>query len=90
MAAPGDMQETPVGEVTHYFNHLQVVAVNLTDTLHKGDKIHILGHATDLTCTVDSMQVDHQDVAEAYPGASVGIRVCGKVHEGAQVYRIVS
>lgn len=90
MTAPSELQETPVGRVTHYFSHIQVIAVDLTDALHKGDKIHIKGHSTDITCTVDSLQIEHQDVAEAYCGASVGIKVSQKVHEGDQVYRIVS
>jgi hypothetical protein len=78
-------QETSVGRVTHYFGHIQVAAIDLTESLHVGDKIHIRGHSTDFVHTVDSMQVEHKDVTEAGPGASVGVKVPQKVHEGDEV-----
>ena len=36
------MTETKIGSVTHYYNHLHVAGVVITDgELHKGDTIHI-------------------------------------------------
>ena len=49
--------EVEIGRVTHYFNHINVAVLKLTDGLKLGDKIHILGHVTDLTERVASMEV---------------------------------
>ena len=76
-----------IGEVTHYFSKINVMAVDLTDTLTVGEKIRVKGHTTDLVLTVDSMQIEHQAAAKAGPGDSVGIRVAEKVRPGDQVYR---
>ena len=57
------MTETKIGTVTHYFNHLHVAGVTLTDgELHKGDVIHIKGHTSDFEQKVESMQIDHEAV----------------------------
>lgn len=76
-----------IGEVTHYFDHIQVMAVDLTDTLEVGEKIQVKGHTTDVVLTVSSMQIEHQSVSKAGPGDSVGIQVAEKVRPGDQVYR---
>ena len=49
--------EVEIGRVTHYYNHLNVAVLKLTDSLKLGDLIHILGHVTDLTERVASMEV---------------------------------
>ncbi len=86
METVSEPRETPVGRITHYFGHIQVAAIDLTESLHVGDKVHIKGHSTDFVQTIDSMQVEHKDVAEAGPGASVGVKVPQKVHEGDEVF----
>jgi hypothetical protein len=65
------------------------MAVDLTDALSVGSKLHVKGHTTDLTITVDSMQVEHEAVTQAGSGASVGIKVGEKVRPGDEVYRVV-
>ncbi len=77
----------PIGEVTHYFGHIHVMAVDLTGNLAVGEKIRIKGHTTDLVLTVGSMQIEHQNVSQAGPGDSVGIEVAEKVRPGDSVYR---
>lgn len=81
-------QELEVGKVAHYYGHIGVMAVDLTDGLHVGDQIHIRGHSEDFVMTVDSMEIEHHTVNEADPGASVGIRVPQKVHPGDKIYRL--
>jgi putative protease len=81
-------EEKPLGEVTHYFGHISVVAIKLADKLAIGDTLHVRGHTTDLVFTVDSMQIEHESVTTAGPGATVGIKVTGKVRPGDHVYRV--
>jgi translation elongation factor EF-1alpha len=80
-------EATAIGTVTHYFSHLSVAAVSLTDTLRVGDRIHIQGHTSDLEQTVDSMEVDHQKVESASPGDDVALRVDDHVREHDRIYR---
>lgn len=76
-----------IGKITHYYSHLNVGIIDLSDSLKTGDKIKIKGHSTDIEQTVDSMQVDHQDVEEAKKGDVVGIKVSEHVREGDKVYK---
>ncbi|HEU0295869.1 MAG TPA: hypothetical protein VFR47_24230 [Anaerolineales bacterium] len=81
--------EVEIGKVTHYFNHLSVAVLALTDSLKLGDKIHILGHTTNLIERVASMEVDHHPVDWVKPGDNVAIKVNEPVHEHDMVYLIV-
>jgi len=76
-----------IGTVTHYFSHLSVAAVQLDEPLQKGQKVHIKGHTTDLVQTVDSMQVDHQEIGQAGPGDDLAIHVADHVREHDKIYR---
>lgn len=81
------MAELIIGQVTHYYSRLGVAALNLRAPLSKGDRVHILGHTTDLEEAVDSMEIDHQPIDRAQPGDDVAIRVVGKVRQGDKIYR---
>jgi putative protease len=81
--------EVEIGRVTHYYNHLNVAVIKLTDGLKLGDTIHILGHVSDLTEKVASMQVNHHSVVWVKPGEDVAIMVTEPVREHDMVYRIV-
>jgi putative protease len=81
--------EIEIGRVTHYYNHLNVAVLKLTDGLKLGDKIHIVGHVTDLLERVASMEVEHREVDWVKSGSDVAIKVNGRVHEHDVVFRIV-
>ena len=84
------MEEKRVGEIIKFFGKISVAAIRLSEgSLKVGDKIHIVGHTTDITQTVDSMQIENQDVQEAGPGADIGIKVEGRAREHDVVYKVV-
>lgn len=84
------MEEKKVGEVIKFFGKIGVAAIRLTEGGMKvGDQIRIVGHTTDLVQSLDSMQMENQDVLEAGPGAEIGIRVKDKVRDHDVVYKIV-
>ena len=85
--AEGHEPEQAIGTVTHYFSHLSVAAVTLSDTLRVGDRIHIQGHTTDLEQTVESMEVDHAKVDSAGPGDDVALQVSDHVREHDRIFR---
>jgi translation elongation factor EF-1alpha len=84
------MAEQRIGVVTHFFDKIHVAAVRLTDGEMKvGDTIHIKGHTTDFTQTIDSIQVEHASVPTARPGDEVGIKVAEFAREHDAVYKVV-
>lgn len=80
--------EEEIGVVENYFSHVGVVAIKLTKELKKGSTVRILGHTTDMTVTVESMQIERNPVEVAPAGASVGIKVPSKARKGDRVYLI--
>ncbi len=82
------MEEEKIGKVTKYFSKISVAAIRLEGSLAVGDKIHIQGHTTDFTQEVGSMQIENQNVANAGPGAEVGIKVQDRVRENDTVYKV--
>jgi putative protease len=81
--------EVQIGTVTHYYDHLHVAVLALTDTLKLGDQIHIYGHATDLVERVASMEIEHHPVVWVKPGDNVAIKVNEPVHVHDKVFRVV-
>lgn len=77
-----------VGKVTHFFSKISVAVVELKAPLLIGDKIRIQGPTTDFEQTVQSMQIEHEDVKTAKKGQSVGLKVNERVRENDTVYKI--
>ena len=84
------MEEVFVGTVSHYFARPQVGAVKLEAELRVGDLLHFRGRTTEFEQTVSSIQIDHEPVQEAGPGAEVGIEVLERVRKGDQIYKITA
>ena len=83
------MPEEEVGKVMDFFARPVVAGIDLTGTLKAGDRIHIVGHTTDIELTVESMQINNVNVKEAKAGDSVGIKVSDRVRRGDTVYKVV-
>ncbi|MBN1527013.1 MAG: translation elongation factor-like protein [Candidatus Omnitrophica bacterium] len=83
------MEEKVIGKIVHYFAHVSVGVIELSDALRVGDKIHIKGAHDDVVQEVASMQIEHADVTEAKAGDHVGIKVAQKVHQHDLVYKVV-
>lgn len=81
------MTERTIGRVTHYYGQVGAAALSLTDTLRVGDRVHVVGHTTDETLTVDRMQVDHHDVQLASASDDVAVHVPVKVREHDEIRR---
>ncbi len=81
--------EVKIGHVSHYFGKIKVAAIELTEgELSVGDTIHIKGHTSDFTQTVERMQIEHAEVQEAEKGQSIGIRVIEHARVGDEVFRV--
>ena len=82
------MPEIEIGKVSDFFARPVVAGIELTAPLKLGDKIHILGHTTDLEITVESMQINNANVTEAKAGDAVGIKLSDRVRRGDTVYKV--
>ena len=81
--------EIEVGRITHYYNHLNVAVLSLIGDLKIGDRIHILGHITDFTQKVTSLEIEHQRVQSVKLGDDVALKVIEPVREHDHVFKVV-
>ena len=82
------MPEEAIGKVSDFFARPVVAGIDLIGPLKVGDRIHIVGHTTDLEFTVDSMQINNVNVTEAKAGDAVGIKVSDRVRRGDTIYKV--
>ncbi|HEY3317142.1 MAG TPA: translation elongation factor-like protein [Coriobacteriia bacterium] len=83
------MSEQRVGHVTHWYGSLGVAGIHVDEgTLRVGDRIHILGHTSDIEQQVGSMELDHHHIEEAHAGEDIGIKVGEHVRDHDAVYRV--
>ncbi len=81
------MTETKVGEVTHFFDKIGVAVVDLLASLNSEDKIKVTG-SNEFEQTVESMQMDHEQIKSAKKGDTVGLKLDSPVKSGDEIYKI--
>lgn len=82
------MAEHAVGTVSHYYGKLEVAGIELSSELKVGDTVHILGHTSDFTQTVASIQIEHETVDSAKAGDPVAIKVNERARVHDQVFLV--
>jgi len=81
--------EEEIGRVTHYFPKIGVAVIEITaGALKVGETIHIKGHTSDFTQPVESLQQEHESIAEITRGVSAGLKVKEHVREGDRVFKV--
>ncbi len=83
------MEKKEIGKIAHFYSKINVAVVELTDSLKVGDKISIEGQDKAVEQTVNSMQIEHEQIQEAKAGQAIGLKVADRVHEGNKVYKVV-
>ncbi|MDD5289290.1 MAG: translation elongation factor-like protein [Dehalococcoidales bacterium] len=84
------MAELVIGTVSDFFARPVVAGIKLSAPLKVGDTIHIKGHTTDLTMTVQSMQIDNANISEAEAGDAIGIKLTDRARKGDTVYKVTA
>lgn len=84
------MEMEEIGKVSHFFSKISVGAIELSGTLKIGDRIRFKGATTDFEQVVESMQIEGQNVKQAGPGDSIGLKVKERVREGDTVYKVTT
>jgi len=80
--------EAQVGKIIHYYNKIGVAIVDVSAPLKVGDTIKISGHDKEFTQTVNSIQIEHQQIQSAKKGDQIGLKVDQPVKEKDLVYRV--
>jgi len=84
------MAEEKIGVIEHFFTHVSVAAVKMTNgELKIGDTIHIVGAHTDFKQEISSMEIDRNPVEKVKTGDEVGIKTKDRVREHDIVYKII-
>jgi translation elongation factor EF-1alpha len=83
------MVEEKIGIVEHFFSHISVAAIKITDgELKIDDTVHFVGTHTDFTQVIDHMEINRAPIQVAKPGDAIGIKVKDKVREHDVVYKV--
>jgi hypothetical protein len=77
-----------IGTVTHYYSRIGVAVLELEAPLKMGDRLLFLGHTSEFSQPVGSMEIDHRKVQEVGAGAEVAVKVIRRVRRGDQVFSI--
>ena len=76
-----------IGHIVHFFSKINVAVLDLTLPLAVGDRILVKGPSTDFEQTVESMQIDREEIQRAKGGQSIGLKVAQPVKEKDNVYK---
>ena len=82
------MEGKQIGEVSNYFEHVNVAAIKLTAGLKVGDKVRIVGGEADFEEKVKSMQLQHEKVEKAKKGDEIGVKISEKARKGYKVFLV--
>jgi len=83
------MAEEKIGEVMKFFSKPSVAAIKITaGTVNVGDTLKFVGHTTDFSETVESMEVNNQKIDKASAGDFIGLKVKDRVREGDEVFKV--
>jgi putative protease len=77
-----------IGEVTHYYDRINVAVIMLSHVLKLGDQIHFLGHGSDFLQEITSMELDHKKIKSAKKNQEIAIKVVKPVKKHTALYLI--
>ncbi len=75
----------PIGKITHYYGKVSAAVVELHGDLKVGDDVRIEKEGEGFEQTVDSMQIEGEDVKEGKKGEAVSIKVSQAPKKGSLV-----
>ena len=84
MADPGKQ----VGIVTHFYDHLSVGIIKLSNEIKKGDVLRFVGNTTNFEQIIDDMQFEHEFVDIGKVDQEIGVKVKKKVRTKDKVYLV--
>ena len=77
------------GKVSGYLEKIEVAIVDVSASMRAGDRVIFESDDGLFEQTVESMQIDRQDVATAYSGDCIGMKVLAEPKKNGSVYKVV-
>jgi putative protease len=77
-----------IGIVTNFYKHPGVAVVKLSAPLVVGMRVAVKGATTNFEQTVESIQIEHENIERASAGQTVGLKVDGRVRRNDKIYRL--
>jgi len=75
-----------IGTVTHVFGKISVAILQLNSELKVSDAVQFKGKHTDFAQTIDSIQVNHEQIQKAKKGDDVGVKTTQPAQVGDEVF----
>lgn len=83
------MDKELIGKITHVFDKISVVVIELEKGLKVGDKISIEKDGEAFEQVVDSMQIEKTPIQKAKAGDAIGLKTLQPAKKGSDVYKVL-
>ncbi len=83
------MTDFKVGEVTHYYDKINIAILKLTGNLSLGDKVRIVSKDGEFTQSITLMLHEHQQIKTAEKEQTIGLKVNQPVNVNSLVYKTI-
>lgn len=80
------MDKALVGKVIHFYDKISVAVVRLEKALKLGNKVKFEHGENSFEQTIESMQLEHEQVSSGKKGQEVAVKVDKETKSGTLVY----
>lgn len=80
------MAKKLLGEIIHYYSHINVAVVKVKSTIKLGDKVLIEGPQGSFEQEIKSMQIDQKPIKAAKSKQEIGLKVNQEVRNNYKIY----
>ncbi|KKQ29080.1 MAG: hypothetical protein US48_C0034G0007 [Candidatus Levybacteria bacterium GW2011_GWA2_37_36] len=77
-----------VGKVIHYYDKIEVAVIKLGKGLKVGDKVKFEKKDVSFEQVIESMQLEHKQVASGKKGEEIAVKVDQVAKDGFGVYKM--
>ena len=77
-----------IGKVVHYYDKIGVAVIKLVKPLKIGDKVKFKKVDLFFDQTIESMQLEHEQVKSGKRGEEIAVKVDKVAKDGTEVYKI--
>ena len=80
------MDKDLIGKVIHFYDKIGVAVIKLGKALKVGDKVKFIHGENTFEQTIESMQLEHEQVLQGKKGQEVAVKVDKEAKSGTLVY----
>lgn len=78
--------KTLIGKAIHYYDKIGVAVIKLDNNLKVGDKVKFVHGEDEFEQTIESMQLEHEQVESGKKGQEIAIKVNQETKSGTLIY----